>query len=112
MPVTLPTQNAPFYSQLIDLDGTTYSIVLRWNTREEAWYLDIDEQDGTGIVRGQKILPLVNLSSRWADSRMPPGILFVDAVNSDARPGRDSLFDGDVALVYITEDEVENGFAV
>jgi hypothetical protein len=82
MPESIPVQDSPFYSELVDLDETTYSLTFRWNDREEAWYFDIAEQDGTVIVGGQKLVPYINLTQRWADARIPPGSLVVDADRS------------------------------
>lgn len=109
MPVLLPVQDSPYFSQLVDLEDTTFSLVVRWNTREEAWYFDIKEQDGTTIISGQKLMPSVDLTTRWADARMPAGIIVTVAVvptNTDDRPTRQSLVDGSLQLWYYTEAEV------
>ena len=95
-----------FFDQTVSLDGTIYRITQRWNNREEAWYIDIDEQDGTPIVRGQKIVPLVNLTSRFADERLPPGVLIVDSSQPKVRPDRDSLEDKAMQVTYAAEEEL------
>ena len=112
MPELIPVQDSSYFSELVDLDEVTFSLTFRWNGREEAWYFDIDEQDRSGIVRGQKLLPFVNLTERWADARMPAGVLVVNAITPNDRPTRESLFEGSISLIYFTEDEVINGLTV
>ena len=112
MPELISTEDSPYWNQQVDLEDTTYTFTFRWNDRESAWYFDIDEQDGSAIVRGQKILPFVDLLTRWADSRLPTGKLLVDAVDSNERPTRESLFNGDVSLIYFSLDELANGTTV
>ena len=104
----LPIQDSPFFSQLIDLDDATYSITIRWNDREEAWYLDINEQDKTPILSDLKLISFGNLTGRWADSRLPSGDIFVFGPDINVRPDRQSLVNETVQLVYLTPEEVES----
>lgn len=106
MAFLLPIQDSPYFSQLLDLDGVIYSLVVRWNDREEAWYFDINEQDNTPIVAGLKIISVANLTGRWADSRLPSGDIFVFSDDINARPDRDSLLQGTTRLLYLTAEEV------
>ena len=108
----LPIQDSPYFSQLIDLDIVTYSVTIRWNDREEAWYLDIDEQDKTPIVQSLKLVSIGNLTGRWADSRLPSGDIFVVAEDPNVRPDRNSLVNETIQIVYFTQEEVGSASAV
>lgn len=37
------------------IDGTSYLFDLRWNGRDESWYIDVLEVDETPIVQGEKV---------------------------------------------------------
>ena len=106
MPTNLPVSDLSYYTVLVDLEETTYAITYRWNVREEAWYIDIDEQDGTAIVKGQKVMPYNSPTFRWADARMPSGEILVFSSTPNERPGRDSFSSGNVRLWYLTSAEV------
>jgi len=107
MPSQLPAQDSAFFNQLIDLDEVTFTLTYRYNTRETAWYFDIAQQDGTVIVGGQKLLPAIDLTSRWADPRMPAGQLLTISDFPNQRPSRDALFSGEFKIIYVTAAEVE-----
>lgn len=107
--LALPTFSDPFYSYTITLEGKPYLFEFRYNQRESAWYLDVAEVDGTVLVRGVKLVCGINLLRRFADVRLPPGLLTCIANGADkSTPGLEDLGeDRRVTLTYFTTDEIE-----
>lgn len=106
--VSLRTFSDPFYTCTVNLDGSDYLFEWRYNQREDAWYFDIALTDGTTLARGIKVVCLLPLLKRFADSRLPKGQL-IAWPNTDSRklPGLDELGeDRRVTLLYFDESEL------
>ncbi len=46
----------PNYSFNTTLNGEQYFFDVRWNSRDEAWYFDMSDTQGTPIIKGIKIV--------------------------------------------------------
>ena len=95
-------------SQTVALDDTVYRFVFTFNTRCLSWHLDVQEQDGTEIVQGIKLLPNIDLLGRHKDIRLPKGRLFaIDTEEGEdgIRPEKNQL-GTKLRLLYFTEAEV------
>lgn len=76
MPVLLPFKpSIPFQRVSTTLAGIEYVLQLRWNGRDEAWYLDVLTEDEDVIRAGVKIVLGSLLGRRSVDVRFPPGVL-------------------------------------
>ncbi|MCK6585962.1 MAG: hypothetical protein L6Q76_00095 [Polyangiaceae bacterium] len=64
-------------TQRTALDGRDYLLTLRWNQREEAWYLDLADADDVLIRAGMKLVMGQPLLRGVLDARRPPGELLV-----------------------------------
>ena len=102
--ISLPTrQNLPIYSYTIDLDGTTYTLRYRYNSRMEKWFLDFRTETGESIVEGIPIVADWPIFDRFQDDRLPPGILFAFDTSGQAEdPGRYDLGNR-VQMIYQEE---------
>lgn len=49
----------PSHTQTVKLGGTVFRLRLTWRDRNEAWYVDLFERDGTPIRYGKR------LSAEW-----------------------------------------------
>lgn len=105
----IPTFEDPFYSMTIALEGKPYVFDFRYNQREQLWHLSISLEDGTALATGIKIVCGVNLLGRYADIRLPPGLL--TAIANGDEPAPPSLLelgeDKRVTLTYFTSDEIQ-----
>lgn len=114
MAVRIPTNNLARYSQVVTLAGTAYTLTFDWNTRDETWTMSIGTANGTVIVRGLKVVPGTNLTSRFKDTRLPEGsFVCFNTKDSVSAPGRDSLVE-EVQVWFLTSAEVAalgDGFA-
>ncbi len=104
----LRTFEDPFYSMTSALDGADYLFEFRYSQREDAWYFSVSLTDGTALVSGVKVVCNRDLLSRFADSRLPAGMLVAASNGEDeSPPGLEELGEGKrVELIYYTADEL------
>lgn len=108
MAVRIPTNNLPSYTETVTLDGIAYILRFDWNSRDETWRMSIATAGGENIVVGLKVLPGVNMTARFKDTRLPTTGSFVcfnikDSVNP---PGRNDLVE-EVQIWFLSEAEVD-----
>lgn len=99
----LPVFADPNYEVTVDLDRVTYRMRYKYNARDQAWYLDLLNQDGSlarGSIRIVEDFPLLRLMQTLD---RPEGEIVVVATQSLGRPPRiDEL--GEVFVpIYIGE---------
>lgn len=104
----IPTStDALFWSQTTTLDGVSYLLEFRYNTRESCYYLQISQPDGTVLVQGIKLVTNFRLLRRRIDTRLPPGDIVAVAYDGSPAPAAlGELGIGQrVELVYLTAEE-------
>ena len=88
------------YEFRIDLDGVTYTLGIRFNSREDRWFLDVKDASETPIILGIKVILNVDLIGRFQQAELPSGELFV--LNSDSdeevEPGAGDLGENTLLL--------------
>jgi hypothetical protein len=96
----------PYFDLEVELDGVTYGLELRWNTRAEGWFLTIFNPETEEVIRaGIRVVCDFPLRSYEAD-RLPPGALVaVDTSGEATDPGYGDLGDR-VQLLYFTAAEL------
>lgn len=106
--LALPTYVDPFYSYSIRLEGKSYVFEFSYNQREDTWFFNVALEDGTVLAQGVKVVCKINLLRKFADVRLPPGLLVALPNGNDASPpGLEELGeDRRVTLTYFTSDEV------
>ncbi len=89
----------------VELDGTTFSLRLRWNTTAAQWFLDVCTVDEEVINAGLAVVVGFPLGVRSVDPRRPPGRLM--AYDTRRVPGALGLEDlgRDVILLYFDASE-------
>lgn len=107
MPVGLPlSPSVAHYRVGTTLSDEQYLLDVRWNARDEAWYLDVLSEDETVIRSGIKVVLGVLLGGRVVDPAFPPGVFIaVDQTNQGAEPGFDDLGDR-VQIHYYSFEEL------
>lgn len=107
MIVELPLRpSVGYYRFATPIGDSTYIFDVRWNTTEEAWYVNIHEQDQTPIVYGIKIVLGTYLGRRINHRLFRQGV-FVAADTTDE--GQDATFDDlgvRVVVRYIPQDDL------
>jgi hypothetical protein len=91
------------YEFQIDLDGKTYLLRFRYNSRMNLWHMDVCRVDATEILAGIPLLTNCDLIGRYNVADRPPGdFLAYDESGGAKNAGRDDL-GADVVLLYIEE---------
>lgn len=90
----------PSYSQRVELDGTIYNLIIRYNERMTRWILDIQDQEEIDILIGIPMLTGVPLLQQYAKNDLPPGdFLLLHRDGTDINAEREDLGDS-VNLFY------------
>jgi hypothetical protein len=93
--------NLTHYEFGVELEGASYTIELRWNARDGAWYLSLYDSAGEPLVSGHKAVLGANLLGRGENPRLPPGLLTLfDTSGTLVDPGQTEL-GGRVQLIYM-----------
>lgn len=79
MPLLIPLRSdLPFFDFQATLDGATYTLEFRWNTREKSWYLNILTDEGVPIIMSIKFLIDHPLGCRSVNPLKPPGVFLAE----------------------------------
>lgn len=106
MPEALPVQpSIANYTVGVVLENRAYVIGMRWNSYDNAWYLDVMDEDEDPIRMGIKVVLDDALGRDCTDPRFPPGLLTAsDTSNADREAGYDDMGTR-VGLFYYTAEE-------
>lgn len=109
--------DTPFSEQKVVIGDNLLTVILKFNSRNNSWYLDIKDAVGeNNIISGIKIMPNQNLTGRYVIDEFSNGNLWCQRnVNTDTVLGRDNFgINKDYGLIYLSNDEEEilgiNGF--
>ena len=107
MPQTIPLPPAlPNFDLQADLDGTTYTLAMRWNARLGAWFVRVLDATGVVVLMGDQRLVADFPVALYVTGRQPPGLLTaVDTSGAGLNPGFDDL-GSRVILTYTTAAEL------
>lgn len=105
--ITIPLLNKPLYEFIVDLDGTDYQITVRYNTREDCYFIDISDATTLDqLLSGVRCVVGVPLLQYSKDVRLPRGqLLFLDTQREDKDPALGELGTRCV-LIYASESEL------
>jgi len=84
----IPTSpGVPFYKSRVKLEGKDYGLRWTWNQRQERWFLDMSDGEGTLLFAGVKILTnRLLLKGRHWNPNVPPGELIAADLTGDGSP--------------------------
>ncbi len=107
MAVIIPLHpNEPHYSLEVELDEIAYGLELRWNERDEAWFLTVSDSSQNVLVAGRKIVVELPLLNRFKDPRLPAGVLVATDTAGTMLDATLEDFGTRVLLVYLSLDEL------
>lgn len=82
----------PHFDFQVELDAITYTLELRWNERDEAWYLSVLTAEEEPLLLGRKVVVGAPLWARFRTAGLPPGdVVAVDTQGTDTDPGLEDL---------------------
>lgn len=89
---TLPTRtDISRYVFRIDLDDVTFGIDLRFNTRDQHWYLTLQDADGNPLRQGIKIVGNWQLLRTMVQQGRPLRDLIAIRPSGSGDPDRETL---------------------
>jgi hypothetical protein len=106
--LVIPTDTEqPFFTQRTRMSDADYTLVFRYNFREERYYMDILDAEESPIVLGVKLLTNWKIFRYYKDPRMPAGELIVTTLTKDVTPPKlGELGEGmRTELTYFEPDE-------
>jgi hypothetical protein len=95
------------YDFELSLDGVAYVFELRWNIRDDAWYLDLRLADGTDVVNGAKIVLEWPIGSRCKHASRPPGMLVAFDSSGRREEARIDDLGTRVRVLYFDEEATD-----
>ncbi|MDQ6213320.1 phage baseplate plug family protein [Achromobacter insolitus] len=107
--IEIPVLDANDSLTEIELDGTTYFLRLSWNSEAELWALSIENAYNEVIVAGIAVVPDTPLLALYRHLAVPAGELVALAPDRREIVSRAALPAGEVALIYIGEEELAYG---
>ncbi len=107
--IEIPVLDANDSLTEVELDGVTYFLQLSWNSEAELWALSIENAYNEVIVAGIAVVPDTPLLALYRHLAVPAGELVALAPDRREIVSRAALPAGEVALIYIGEEELADG---
>lgn len=99
----IPLFKDPYYEYFTTLENASYKITVRWNTVDEAWYIDLEGITNGVLYRGLKLVGGVNILKPFAILELGE-MWLVDLSEANQDPDFDGI--GDVyKLLYLEKGE-------
>lgn len=96
--VPLPTEDETLRQQESTLDGQTFVLTFDWSAREDRWYLQVADTNGTTLISGIKLVPRISLLRNLSNDTRPAGELRLYTTD-DVDPTRTTI--DQATLIYI-----------
>ncbi len=110
MSLQLPlNSDAPHYRVGTTLQGIQYLLDVRWNSREEAWYMTISSVEDIVLIAGIKLVLGVFLTRLSHDERLPDGEFMVSDLSDTSTEATLTDLGERVAVYFIPTEELESG---
>lgn len=99
------------YRFITTLENLPFGFDIRWNSRDESFYMDVLRDDGSVVRAGIRLVLGPALGGRVADADFPPGAFFaVDLTNSAVEATYDDIGKR-VAIVYLSAADIADVLA-
>lgn len=106
MAQSLFVSSESFSETRITLDNKIFYLVLRWNTREGAWYLDLLDVNKTILTEGNKVVFGSSPTFKLSRTVLNGNLYVYNTDDSKASLGRDNFGQGKkYELIYLTTQE-------
>ena len=90
----------PSYEFRIDLDGSSYTFVFRFNERMGRWIMDIKTENNEPVLLGSPVLIGSDFLTRFQSDLLPPGELFSINLKDNFVDSDREAFGNDVIILY------------
>lgn len=102
LPLLIPLRSdLPAFTTQVQLEGTTYTLSFRWNTRGQAWFMVVLNDEADTVLVGETRCVVGFPINAYLTGRQPPGVFVFDDTSRQGKdPGLTDL-GGRVQLVYL-----------
>ena len=106
----LKIEDSSYQIQRVNIDNQIFNIQLSFNSRDEAWYIDIFDINSTALLQGQKLQWGSFTSKKFLIPELLSGDFYIFKTDfRDEKLGRNNLgVDKLYQLVYLTDVEIVN----
>jgi hypothetical protein len=102
--------DTPSFTEKVTLDGTSYVLAFKWNSRYEFWTMSFLDNLRNELISGIKLVKSYELIRQYSGRGLPPGELYAfDVAGQESKRNRiqyQDFFNDIVRLTYFSEDEV------
>jgi hypothetical protein len=102
--IPLPIPSEPSIRLSTTLDGITYFIDLKWNTRDGHWFISLYDYAEVAIIEGLRVVIGYPLLLRVVDTSRPAGELYFIAANGDTAEDPGEELGDRWQLIYVDGD--------
>lgn len=98
----IPTDNTlPWYTFRIVLSNITYTLQLRYNTRMDRWFMQIQDAVGNPIVSGLPLLQRYSPLLQYRTLAVPAGDILIYNNTGTLNPPGLASFLSDYSIIYV-----------
>ena len=72
-----PSQDVTHFRTSVTLEGARYVFDFYTNTADGAWYFDLENDDGSAVIRGIALANGIDMLYPYRHLDLPPGALFI-----------------------------------
>jgi len=107
MSLQIPTRSdLKHYTLQVTLEEVTYTLEFRWNVRLAAWFMDVQDLNGTTtLIAGLRLVANWPLAAYKTGRRPPGAFVAIDTSGKGIDPGADDLGDR-VQLRYFSSTDL------
>lgn len=99
-------QESPYFRFATELEGRTFTLTFRWNSRVQQWRMDLGDGEGNLLIVGIGCVLGVPLLENAQGEQYPPGVFFfIDTTGQNREMAYEDL-GRRVELVYVTGAEL------
>lgn len=98
--------NESSWQQVVVLGDIPFILSGYWNTRDEAWYIDITTNDFELLVIGKKLILNTDLLNNINNEAKPKGTLLVVPINDTIMNITRDNMGIDIDLIFIGDNEL------
>jgi hypothetical protein len=90
----------PSYHFQHDLEGKTYDLEFNWNDRGGFWTMDLNDELGSPIITGVRVITDYPLLSDYRVDGVPPGVFIAYDTGGESKDAGVDDFGTRVLLIY------------
>ena len=92
--------DVPAFDFKQDLDGTSYTLTFRWNSRMNLWIFSLATEEGVSLLEGLPVQTDVDIKGRFKGEDLPTGLFLAFDETGKQRNADRETFGKEVKFLY------------